>query len=436
MVGPLLRRALDRIEKAPDRKRARLIASHLGGEERMLRLPVVIQMPPILARKGERWPAYRRRARRRLAPMLAPGRTPLLAANALQAILSPEEIASLRGYRWMELDPVVQLASMDDAAVDVGLPAYRKRHPGRDGRGVRVAVLDSGVDRHHPHLKVAKSVTACDEAADVPGSHGTHCAGSVASRDQDYGGIAPGVTLFNVKVLRADGTGRHTFVTKGIDLALDLQAHVLSISIGFNHLPVWSQGGHGWTCRKGFCPLCTAVDNAVVLGNAVVVVAAGNEHEHAEALRSWGDEKSFDTELGCPGQARGALTVAAMTKRTFKPAPFSSHGPTADGRTKPDLIAPGVNITSTVPVPRRKDGKPYKRPPRSRSFGRKSGTSMATPMVAGAVALLIQERLDEKKPYRAAELRKLILSQAVAKTRYPPRIAGQGRLDLRPGASA
>ncbi|MHC4342343.1 MAG: S8 family serine peptidase, partial [Planctomycetota bacterium] len=364
MVGPLLRRALDRIEQAPDRKHARLIATQLGGEERMLKLPVVIQMPPVQARQGESWAAYRKRARRGLAPLLAPGRTPLLAANALQATLSPEEIASLRGYRWMELDPVVQLASMDDAALDVGLFEFRRSHPGRDGTGVKVAVLDSGVDRHHPHLKVARSVTACDEAATIPGSHGTHCAGILASQDKVYGGIAPQVTLLNVKVLRADGTGRHTFVTKGIDLAMDLQAHVLSISIGFNHLPVWSQGGHGWTCRKGHCPLCTAVDNATVLGNAVVVVAAGNDHEHAEALRNWGDGKSFDTELGCPGQARGALTVAAMTKRTFKPASFSSHGPTADGRAKPDLIAPGVNITSTVPVPRRKDGKPYRRPPR------------------------------------------------------------------------
>jgi subtilisin family serine protease len=399
MVGPLLRRALDRIEQAPDRKHARLIATQLGGEERMLKLPVVIQMPPVQARQGESWAAYRKRARRGLAPLLAPGRTPLLAANALQAF------------------------------------EFRRSHPGRDGTGVKVAVLDSGVDRHHPHLKVARSVTACDEAATIPGSHGTHCAGILASQDKVYGGIAPQVTLLNVKVLRADGTGRHTFVTKGIDLAMDLQAHVLSISIGFNHLPVWSQGGHGWTCRKGHCPLCTAVDNATVLGNAVVVVAAGNDHEHAEALRNWGDGKSFDTELGCPGQARGALTVAAMTKRTFKPASFSSHGPTADGRAKPDLIAPGVNITSTVPVPRRKDGKPYRRPPRSRSFGRKSGTSMATPLVAGAVALLIQERLDRERPYRAAEMRKLTLRQAVATTRYPPRIAGQGRLDLRPRAS-
>jgi subtilisin family serine protease len=429
MVGPLLRHALDRIERAPDRRQARLIASRVGDGAK---LPVVVQIPPIPAREGETWEEFRERAERRLEPLLAPGRTPLLAANAVQASLTPEEITRLRGVRWIELDPVVQLASMDDAAEDVGLQDYREQHPGGEGQGVRVAVLDSGVDRHHPHLKVARSVTACDEAASIPGSHGTHCAGSIASRDGIYGGIAPRVTLLNIKVLRADGTGRHTFVTKGIDLALDLKAHVLSISIGFNHLPTWSDGGHGWTCRKGHCPLCTAVDNATVLGNAVVVVAAGNEHEHAEALRRWGDEESFDTELGCPGQARGALTVAAMTKRIFKPAPFSSHGPTADGRRKPDLMAPGVNITSTVPVPRRKDGKPYKRPARSRLFGRKSGTSMATPIVAGAVALLIQEHLDGKTPYRAAKLPRLLLRQAVAKTLYPPLIAGAGRLDLRP----
>jgi subtilisin family serine protease len=336
----------------------------------------------------------------------------------------------VRGAGWIELDPVVQVVAMDDAATDVGLPLLRKSRPGLDGTGVRVAVLDSGADGSHPHLRVAKSVTTCDEPVSSPGAHGTHTAGTIASRDRVYGGLAPGVTLLNVKVLRADGTGRHTYITKGIDEALDADAHVISISIAFNHLPPWSEGGHGWTCSKGRCPLCTAVDNASRLGNAVVVAAAGNDHERAEDLRRWGQGDRFDTELGCPGQAREALTVGALTKRALLPAPFSSRGPTADGREKPDLAAPGVNITSTVPAPRGAEGKPRAKPPRSALFGRRSGTSMAAPIVAGAVALLIQERLDERMPYKARDIRRHLLSKAVTAGQYPAHVAGAGHLDL------
>src|SRR5690606_36973046 len=133
--------------------------------------------------------------------------------------------------------------------------------------------------------------------------------------------------------------------------------------------------GHGWHCPDGRCPLCTAVDNASAFG-AIVCAAAGNEHTRAETLRRFGQGASLDTELCCPGQSRGAICVAALTKRSFLPAGFSSRGPTAWGADKPDLSAPGVNLTATVPVPRLANGVPVGNPVRSELLARASGTSV------------------------------------------------------------
>ena len=274
------------------------------------------------------------------------------------------------------------------------------------------------------------SKSTCPESTDIPGSHGTHCAGSIASRDATFPGIAPDVTLINVKVLNANGSGRHTYITKGIDEALDRGAEVLSMSLGFHHLPTWAQNGHGWSCPDGLCPLCTAVDNAVTLDNVVAVVAAANEHKTAESLRQFGYGHTFDTELGCPGQARQAITIGAVTKGTFLPAGFSSRGPTAYGADKSDLVAPGVNVTSTIPVPRLPSGQPIPNPARSSLFGRKSGTYMATPIVAGAVALIVQEDKDAGRNWTPASIRTRLLQDGSAPLSLPKNVVGAGRLDL------
>jgi serine protease AprX len=357
---------------------------------------------------------------------------PLVAANAFRVEGAPEQIRELiqadQKLDLVELDPLVQVTSMDDVVGDIELGDFRLRHPTLDGTGVTVAVLDSGIDTHHPCLVVADSVSTCGEPVELPGEHGTHCAGSIASRDPVFSGVAPGVTLLNIKVLNANGSGRNTFISAGVDAALDRGAQVLSMSIGFNHLPTWSDGGHGWACPDGRCPLCTAVDNAVRLEDVVCVVAAGNEHQRAEALRSI-DPLPFDTELGCPGQAEAAITVGAITKQTREAAPFSSHGPSSFGGAKPDLVAPGVNITSTIPLPRDEFGQPQPAS-RARQFGRMSGTSMATPIVAGAVALVIQDLTTQGKAWKPDQVRQTLLEEAVAAIDGQAGIFGHGRLSL------
>lgn len=439
-IGPLLEHALRRMESAQDEELRLSLASDFGGDAESGHLRIVAQTDRIEPEPGEGWERFRERAAAQLAPLAdnlaaVSGKQTqtLLAAGAVQLSARPgliRELASVQDLR-LELDPLVEVVAMDDALPDIELPLLLSRDPGLDGSGVTVAVLDSGVDVHHPWLRVASSHETCGESVDLPGDHGTHCAGSLASRDAVYGGVAPGVTLVNVKVLRANGTGRETYIARGIDVALDQGAHVLSMSLGFNHLPAWSDGGHGWSCPDGRCVLCTAVRNAVISDGCFVVVAAGNEHQRAENLRAAKLGHTFDTELGCPGQCSEAFTVGAILKRTFTTAPFSSRGPGVLGGAKPDIAAPGVNVRSAIPVPRTPQGTPLPNPDRNLLSARKSGTSMATPIVAGAAALVIQKRRQAGLPVTPQDIRAELLGSACAPLQAPSNEVGAGRLSLR-----
>jgi hypothetical protein len=439
-LGPLLREAIDRISFASDPTDMLPLTSAELTSSHEIALPIVVKIPTVKPAPKESWPHYRERVQDDLAPVqtlmentmgLYP--VPLLAANSLQALATRDQIEILRQHakvRKMELDPRVRVTLLDDAANDLLLETFRTKHPTLDGQGVKVAVLDSGVDTEHPFLNVFDSVSTCGEDVAIPGLHGTHCAGIIASQHSVFGGVAPNVELLNIKVVNAEGFGKHTAISKGIDEALDRQADVISMSVGFNHLPKWSNGGHGWTCTAGHCPLCTAVDNAVTLDNTVVVVAAGNEHERAQALRDAKKGDSFDTELVCPGQSRKAITVGALTKQTFSLAGSSSRGPTSFDLSKPMLCAPGVNIRSTIPVPRTATGFVDPNPAPSTIFGRLSGTSMAAPFVAGAAALLIQERISAGKSWTPDLISQTLLKRCVAALIGSPNDVGSGRLLL------
>jgi len=439
-LGPLLKRTLDRLSFASSDEDMLAIASITETESNEKAVPIVVKIPTIRPIPQESWRHYRSRVQNELAPLqtlmqqtmnLDP--IPLITANSLQVMATKDQIEMLTRQaqvRKMELDPLLPVTLLDDCASDLLLRSFRTKHPVLDGTGVRVAVLDSGVDTQHPFLKVFHSVSTSGESVELPGQHGTHCAGIVASRDSVFSGVAPGVDLLNIKVLKANGSGRHTNITQGIDAALDEGAQVISLSLGFNHLPVWSSGGHGWSCINGDCPLCTAVDNAVTLDKAVVVVAAGNEHDRAEALRNAGEGDEFDTELACPGQARKAITVGALTKQTFALASFSSRGPTSFNESKPILCAPGVNIRSTIPAPRDGNNQPVPNPQREDLFNRDSGTSMATPFVAGVAALLIQRQTLAGQPWTPEGVRQELLARGVAALSGLPNEVGGGRLSL------
>src|SRR5690349_12125281 len=228
-IGPLLQRALDRLSFASSHEDVLAIASVTETVNKEKAVPIVVKIPTITPSPNEAWTQYRDRVQNELAPlrklmqrMMNVDPPPLITANSLQLIATPAQVDMLSKQAQvnkMELDPLLPVTLLDDCATDLLLSNFRIKHPDLDGRGVKVAVLDSGVDTQHPFLSVFASVSTCSESVDHPGHHATHCAGIIASRDLVFSGVAPGVDLLNIKVLNSNGTGAHGDITWGIDEA-------------------------------------------------------------------------------------------------------------------------------------------------------------------------------------------------------------------------
>jgi subtilisin family serine protease len=235
---------------------------------------------------------------------------------------------------------------------------------GLDGRGVKVAVLDTGVDSGHPVL--AGKVTAAQDftssaSAEDDNGHGTHVAslvvGNGAGSDGARQGIAPAAELISGKVLAADGFGQESWVIAGMEWAAAQGADVVNLSLSS-------------TPGDGDDLVSTALDRLTASSGTLFVAAAGNR----------GNFGATPYTIGSPGIAASALTVGAADA-AGRQANFSSEGPTKGTyRLKPDLSAPGVEIPGARAGAR--DGDLYVP---------MSGTSQATPLVTGAAALLLQE---------------------------------------------
>lgn len=247
------------------------------------------------------------------------------------------------------------------------------------GAGIKACIVDTGVDPNHEQLNTVSpldlpffdAIHGRTTAYDDHG-HGSHVAsiafgdGTGSSGAPRYRGVAPGVTLYAAKVLDQNGSGSSSQVIAGIEWCASQEGmRIISMSLG-------SDGA-----SDGSDALSQAVDAAVNNKAVVVVVAAGNS----------GDAPG---SVGAPGAAVQAITVGACAEYSAPPGAlnhsdgvyvtyFSSRGPTLDGRIKPDLCAPGHSITAA------KAGT-------TNGYVAYSGTSMATPFVAGAVALGLQAR--------------------------------------------
>jgi subtilisin family serine protease len=286
----------------------------------------------------------------------------LLPAVALAATVAQIDAWSYRpDVEIIWLDPPVKL-NLNQSVPLVGTPSWWRN--GYTGKGVKVAVVDTGIDASHPDFagRILKTVDFTGQGVDDIDGHGTHVAGivggsGIASR-YTYQGVAPGCSLLIAKSVPKDPKlGRSSWVVQGIEWAVKQGAQVINISLGVSQ----------WVSGDGSDALSKACDAAVAKG-ACVCVAAGND----------GPERAT---INDPGSSPLVITVGS-TNKDDSVSSFSSHGPTLDRRLKPDVCFPGMNITSARARHGTRGTSGY--------YVINSGTSMAAPHASGACALLLE----------------------------------------------
>ncbi|WP_431912459.1 S8 family serine peptidase [Nonomuraea jabiensis] len=249
------------------------------------------------------------------------------------------------------LDALVPFA-LDQSVKQIGAPQVWEK--GLTGKGVTVAVLDTGYDATHPDLKdvVTKSRNFTDYPDGDDFGHGTHVASIVAGAGQKYRGVAPGATLAVGKVGNEFGAP-YSAIIAGMEWAAgEAGAKVVNMSLGGQDTP-------------GLDPLELAVNTLSATKGTLFVVAAGNN--------------GAPGTVNSPGSADAALTVGAVD-RDDRTADFSSRGPRSfDHAVKPDISAPGTDIVAAQ---------------LGGGHVAHKGTSMAAPHVAGAAAIIAQQHPD------------------------------------------
>ncbi|HWI53187.1 MAG TPA: S8 family serine peptidase [Symbiobacteriaceae bacterium] len=307
---------------------------------------------------------------------------------------------------------------------------------GLDGSGVRVCVIDSGIDFTHPDLQglsvagpdgkpLAADFTETDLLDTV--GHGTAVAGCIAAQgrqiytitDEQSGkpmafsrimGMAPAVQLITAKVFDTRvPSGYDSSIIAALEWAAANGAHIVNMSLGGTTLP-----------NDGSDPLAMAV-SALRERGILVVVSAGNEGGGVGTVKS-------------PGSSLGALTVGASTSyRSFsemgflaKPglwtadqlASFSSLGPSADGRLKPEILAPGAFDWGLAPTNESEEGQHFQ------LFG---GTSQAAPLMTGVAALIYQAFQKARGRYPTPDELVRIACSTADDLGFPAHMQGAGR---------
>ncbi|WP_338702568.1 S8 family peptidase [Streptomyces sp. Q6] len=305
---------------------------------------------------------------------------------------------SLAGVKKVWLNGMSRV-TLDTSVAQIGGDVARQR--GYDGKGVSVAVLDTGIDATHPDVadRIAEKVDFTGTSAEAKDGygHGTHVAATIlgtgAASDGKYRGVAPEARLKVGKVCDDEGACRDSDVIAGMEWAAHSGAKIVNMSLG---------GGP----TDGTDPQSLALDRLSRDTGTLFVVAAGNSGP--------------DTgQVGYPGAADEALTVAAVDKHD-KLAYFSSRGPrVGDYAPKPDIAAPGVGIIAA-----RAAGTAMGTPLND-TYTAAGGTSMATPHVAGAAALVAQQH-----PELTGSQIKALLMGTAKDLGYKPSEQGVGRVDL------
>lgn len=279
-------------------------------------------------------------------------------------------------------------------------PMYWEK--GNNGKGIKIAILDTGCDKNHPDLKdriiEGKNFTNDDNGNldifnDYNG-HGTHVAGTIAASKNDKGviGVAPEADLLILKVFGAKGDVEPNWITDALDYAIEQKVNIISMSFG---------------SKEPDKSMHQAIKRAVEKG-ILVVCAAGND----------GDKNPMSEEFRYPGAFNEVISVGAID--------FSGRFPEFTNTNKEvDLVAPGVDILSCYPMNLSEDPEnPYKK---------LSGTSMSTPHVTGALALLINHCQSKKEFNRSlteTELYAQLVKRTIPSEFYKNTYEGNGFLYL------
>ncbi len=316
-------------------------------------------IPIIVKHKNDRGSAEAMLSRSPVADCkfkLFPGEAVKVSSNEIDELSQQDDV----DYIWPDL-PVTMWLNTSVPKIDV--PQVWSN--GFRGTGIKLAVIDTGIDDTHPdfagRIKAMESFVGNSPLDD--NGHGTHVAGIAAGNGAKsngrYVGVAPEADLYVAKVLDAQGGGSMSSVMAGIEWAvLDQRVQVINLSLG------------GTSSCDGTDALSALCDEAVLQAGVVMCVAAGNAGPTSQTI-------------GPPGCARFVITVGASDD-VDQIANFSSRGPSADGRTKPDLVFPGVNIVAA------QANGTQMGPVVSPGYVSASGTSMATPHAAGIAALMLQ----------------------------------------------
>ncbi|TCN24812.1 S8 family peptidase [Mesobacillus foraminis] len=260
------------------------------------------------------------------------------------------------------------------------------------GQGITIAILDTGCDTDHPDLKDriigGRNFTQDDggksEIYEDYNGHGTHVAGTIAASLNNTGvaGVAPEANLLILKVLGKNGSGQYDWIIKAIDYAISQKVDIISMSLG------------GPEDVKELHDIIKKAVNQ----NILVVCAAGNE----------GDGEDSTDELGYPGCYNEVISVGAIDLERQSSEFTNSNN-------QVDLVAPGEKITSTY---------------LNGTYASLSGTSMATPHVSGALALLkVLSNSDFERDLTVPELYAQLVKRTVP-LGNSPKIEGNGMVYL------
>jgi subtilisin family serine protease len=333
----------------------------------------------------------------------------------VSADLTREDVETLRTeFKQLQIQRIWKnLSKRALIAQSSGTVQARPAHLGYGarGKGITWAVLDTGIAAQHPHFRRADGKNAVIEQWDCthPGDpvlhkagqksfdtldrngHGTHVAGIIAGgiTGSEYLGMAPEARLIGFKVLKDSGEGEDAFVIKALDKVAEINdkagrlvIHGLNLSLGGAFDPMSYNCGH--------TPLCQELRRLWNQG-VVVCVAAGNEGYAVIEGEDGPIQSNMDLSIGDPANLEEGITVGSVHKlnpHTYGISYFSSRGPTADGRMKPDLVAPGERILSAAhtAAPNATAEKEL--------YVEMSGTSQATPHVSGLLAGFLSVRTE------------------------------------------